>query len=109
MTVLVCNKCEQLGKPVRSYTIAEGDRKRRVDLCEDDGRLVEELMATGEPVEQEPASSDAAQAPARKAAPAKKAASAKKTSGAKGAARKSARRGAQTLTLEEIEALRFKE
>jgi len=101
----VCNICERPGVPVRSYILVEGDRKRQVDLCEEHGKVVEELMATGEPVEEARASGEAparvampARTPAKKAA-AKKAV-AKKAVGGRG------RRSTKVLTVEEIEALR---
>ncbi|MFJ1932610.1 hypothetical protein ACIOGZ_08020 [Kitasatospora sp. NPDC088160] len=94
ITVRVCNMCEKTDRAVRSYTIAEGGRNLRVDLCEEDAGPIERLMATGERVGESPTKPARSTARVKKAAPAKKVASG------------ATRRGAKVMTVEEIEALR---
>ncbi|MGW2541551.1 hypothetical protein ACWC5I_11910 [Kitasatospora sp. NPDC001574] len=118
LTLKVCNTCERPGVPVRRYTLAEGDRAVFVDLCEEDSKPVEAVMATGEPVAgHSPAASQSGGrpgSPASGSAPAKKTA-AKKTAVKKTAVKKTAAKKApaartkssvKATTLDQIEALR---
>ncbi|MFG3223247.1 hypothetical protein ACGF07_00480 [Kitasatospora sp. NPDC048194] len=92
--VRVCDKCRDVKRPIRSYTLTEGERVVERDLCEEHARPIEEAMA-GE-------SSILPQAPADVVTP--------KVAAGKAPAKKATarqRRGpTKTLTVEEIEALK---
>jgi ribonuclease E len=112
VTVRVCDTCQRVGVPTRSYTITDDEgREGNTDRCSDHAEAFEGVLAApgdaeaAPPVEPEPAETTAAKAPAKRApaktAPAKKAA-AKKTASKKTTARTRSR--TPTMTLEEIEA-----
>jgi hypothetical protein len=44
IAVVVCNVCEQLGKPTRPYKVTQGRRSVAVDLCDDDSVSLEALL-----------------------------------------------------------------
>ncbi|MFD7738069.1 hypothetical protein [Kitasatospora sp. NPDC059800] len=113
LTLRVCNVCKRPGVPVERYTLAHGARKAEVDLCGEHAGVVEDLMATVESAEEPSTAAPEGQGgvPVR---PVVKKAAAKKTtakkaaaaSGATAAKKATRRRGAQVLTIEEIEKLR---
>lgn len=44
IAVVVCNTCEQVGKPTRPYKVTQGRRSVSVDLCDDDSVSLEALL-----------------------------------------------------------------
>ncbi|WP_203634793.1 hypothetical protein [Streptomyces sp. SID10815] len=126
VTVRVCDTCQRVGVPTRSYTITDDEgREGNTDRCSDHAEAFEGVLAApgdaeaAPPVEPEPAETPvekttAAKAPAKRApakAPAKKApaktATAKKAAAKKTASKKTTARTRSrtpTMTLEEIEA-----
>ncbi len=97
--VRVCDKCKDVNRPVRSYTLTEGERVVERDLCEEHARPVEDLMVEDVSIPVQVPALAAATKTAVKKAPAKKAPAKKAPAGRKRGATK-------TLTVEEINALR---
>lgn len=85
IAVVVCNKCEELGKPTRSYTIKQGRRQATVDLCEEDSAYLEQFLNG------KPRGADVTELPVKKVAGAKRVAS--------------GRRG-RVVSMDDIEALK---
>lgn len=44
IAVVVCNVCEQLGKPTRPYSVRQGRRSVALDLCDTDSECLERLL-----------------------------------------------------------------
>lgn len=42
--VVVCHVCEEIGKATLPYTVGQGRRRAKVDLCEDDAAFLEALL-----------------------------------------------------------------
>ncbi|MEU9044091.1 hypothetical protein AB0D63_20790 [Kitasatospora sp. NPDC048343] len=97
--VRVCDKCKDVNRPVRSYTLTEGERVVKRDLCDEHAQPVEDLMVDDVSIPVQAPAVAAATKTAAKKAPAKKAPAKKATAGRKRGATK-------TLTVEEIKALR---
>lgn len=105
--VRVCDKCQRVGVPTKSYTIADTDgREGETDRCADHADVFEEVLTSDGSSVEEPAP---AQPPAAKKVVAKRPAKkvvAKKTTAKKTAAKKTSRSHSKTpeMTIEEINA-----
>ena len=44
IAVVVCNQCEELGKPTRPYGVKQGRRSSTLDLCEEHGAYLETFL-----------------------------------------------------------------
>lgn len=102
IAVVVCNRCEELGKPTRPYLIRQGRRKAEIDLCVDDGEYLESFL-NGRPSEPRVESKPPEEVGRAIQVPAKRSAAAKKAP-----AKKAARGGRKpgVVTMEEIEGLK---
>jgi hypothetical protein len=44
VTVTVCNVCQQIDAPTQQYEIRQGQRRKKVDLCEAHSQTIEALL-----------------------------------------------------------------